>query len=98
MAANRKPTLNPDKYVAVYLSLEDAKAGTDTGKVTVQGFDSGDFKGMEELDSRSWEDGQVVNVTCYLRVVKRKAEEQKAQPRRTFAPVDAPEAAETQPL
>jgi len=95
--ANRKPTLNPDKYVAVYLSLDDAKEGVDIGKITVQGFDQGDFKGMEELDSRNWEDGQIINVPCYLRVFKRK-EDTKAAPRRSFAPVEGPEAAETQPL
>ena len=98
MANNtRKPILNTDKYVAVYLSLDDAKEGGKDGKVTVQSFDAGDFAGMEELDSRNWEDGQIINVQCYLRVMKR-SEAQKAAPRRSFDAVDAPEAAETQPL
>lgn len=99
MANNtRKPIINADKYVVVYLSLEEAQAGGDAGKVTVQAFDAGDFKGMEEVDSRSWEDGQVINIPCFLRVQKRKADEAKTAPRRSFEPVGAPEAAEDKPL
>jgi hypothetical protein len=93
-----KPTLNPDKYVVAYLSKEDAKVGGDTGKVTVQAWDTGNFEGMEELDSRTWEVGQVINVPCYLRVERRKGEKAKAAPRRNFAPIDDTEAEETQPM
>jgi hypothetical protein len=101
--SNRKAstTLNPDKYVMVFLSLDEAQAGDrESGLVTVQSFDAGDFSGMSELDTTRWAAGQVIKATCYLRVEERKPERQAPVSNRTFGVIgsEASTAAEDQPL
>ena len=76
---NPNPTLNADHYVMVFDSLEGAMSGDrDAGLVTVQSFGSGDFSGLEAMDTVRWNDGDVVGdadgnpVAFYLRVAKTK--------------------------
>ena len=102
--SNRKAstTLNPDKYVMVFLSLDEAKAGNrESGLVTVQSFDNGDFAGMDELDTSRWNVGDIIDVTCYLRVEERKPERPAPVRNRNFEAISGSEAstaAEDQPL